>query len=121
MTRVSKMFGQLISEFMKRNKLTFRAAALESSISAAYWKDMSDGRVPSEEVITKISSAFEDLDEHELRDAAGYAPRTADMDAVKAVQFALRGNRQISEEGKRQIVDFVKEIEARYAGEDASR
>lgn len=114
MSRVSKDFGALIKSFMERNSLTFRAAALESSISAAYWKDMSDGRVPSEEVIAKISESFEDLDENELRLAAGYGINPTNMDAVKAVEIALRANRGIPEEGMRQILDFVKEVEDRY-------
>jgi hypothetical protein len=117
MSRVSARFGELIDEFMKRNGLTFRAAALKSSISAAYWKDMSDGRVPSEEVIERISSSFDDLDENELRVAGGYPPKTEKMDPVKAVEFALRGNKALPEAGKREIIDFVKEIERRYAKE----
>ncbi len=121
MSRVSPAFGQLIDDFMKRNGLTFRAAALKSSISAAYWKDMSDGRVPSEEVIARISAAFDDLDENELRDAAGYAPITKNMGALKAVEFALRGNKTISEEGKKQIIEFVKDIEQRYGVKDAEK
>ena len=114
MSKVSMKFGELISSFLKRNKLTFRAAALQSSVSAAYWKDMSDGRVPSEEIIARISDCFEDLDGNDLRSAAGYAIKVDKLDAVKAVEFALRGQQMISEEGKQQILDFVKEIEERY-------
>jgi len=114
MSRVSKVFGGIISDFMKRKSLTFRAAALETSVSAAYWKDMSDGRVPSEDIIARISACFDDLDENDLRIAAGYAPKTEKMDAVRAVEFALRGNRDITAQGKREILDFVKEMEARY-------
>lgn len=115
MSKVSKVFGGLISDFMKRKSLTFRAAALETSVSAAYWKDMSDGRVPSEDIIDRICANFDDLDENDLRIAAGYAPKTEKMDAVKAVEFALRGNNKIAAEGKRQILNFVKEMEVRYA------
>lgn len=116
MSRVSKPYGELISAFLKNNSLTFRAAALASSISAAYWKDMSDGRVPSEEVISKISQSFDGLDENELLIAAGYAPKTEAMETVKAVEFALRGHDNIPDEGKRQILDFVREMEERYKG-----
>ena len=121
MSRVSTAFGRLIDEFLSRNGLTFRAAALKSSISAAYWKDMSDGRVPSEEVIAKISAAFDDLDENELLDAAGYAPKTEKMDAVKAVEFALRGNKTISDEGKRQIIEFAQSIQQRYQSDKGGK
>lgn len=121
MSRVSAAYGQIIDEFLTRNGLTFRAAALKSSISAAYWKDMSDGRVPSEEVIARISESFDDLDENELREAGGYAPKTEKMDAVKAVEFALRGNKTIPEEGKRQIMDFVGDIERRYKAGESER
>lgn len=114
MSKVSMEFGELILSFLKRNKLTFRAAALQSSVSAAYWKDMSDGRVPSDEIITRISECFEDLDGNNLRNAAGYAIKTDKLDAVKAVEFALRSQQMIPEEGKKQILAFVKEIEDRY-------
>lgn len=114
MSRVSVEFGNLVKSFLERNSLTFRAAAFGSGISAAYWKDMSDGRVPSEEVIAQISGSYEDLDENDLRIAAGYGPKMESMDPVKAVQFALRGQQSIPEEGKAQIVDFVREIQKRY-------
>lgn len=115
MSKVSPEFGRLVREFLDRNGLTFRAAALRSEISAAYWKDMSDGRVPSEDVIQRIAAAFEDLDENELRAAAGYGVRPETMDAVRAVEFALRGQDGISEEGKKQILSFVEDIQKRYA------
>ena len=52
---------------------------------------MSDGRVPSDDVIAQISESYEDLDENDLRVAAGYGPKLDKMDPVKAVEFALRG------------------------------
>lgn len=115
MSKVSRSFGELIKEFLKRNSLTFRAAGLGSSISAAYWKDMSDGRVPSEEVIEKISQCYEDLDENELRIAAGYCVKLENLDAVKAVEFALRAQKSIPDEGKKQIIDFVHQMQERYS------
>ena len=115
MSKVSAEFARIIREFLDRNGFTFRAAAFRTSISAAYWKDMSDGRVPSEDVIARISAAFDDLDENSLRLAAGYAPRTDRMDAVAAVEFALRGQESLPEEGKQQILDFVRETQMRYA------
>lgn len=114
MSRVSPEFGRVISELLAKNNLTFRGAGLKSSISAAYWKDMSDGRVPSEEMIEKISESFEDVDENELRAAAGYAPVPGRVNAVKAVEFALRGQQNIPEEGKKQILDFVRKMEEKY-------
>ncbi|MHB9036277.1 MAG: helix-turn-helix domain-containing protein [Armatimonadota bacterium] len=114
MSRVSSAFGDMIKSFLQRNGLTFRAAAFMSSISAAYWKDMSDGRVPSEEVIVKIAGCFDDLDENDLRTAAGYAPDPSKMDVVKAVEFALRGQESIPEDGKKQILSFVKQMEELY-------
>ena len=119
MSKVSSEFGERIKSFLKDNGLTFRAAAFASSISAAYWKDMSDGRVPSEEVIIKITQAYPELDENELRTAAGYAVRVDRMDAVKAVEFALRGQSNIPDEGKQQILSFVEEIEQRYGKQGA--
>lgn len=115
MSKVSKEFGELIKEFLDRNRLTFRAAAFGSNLSAAYWKDMSDGRVPSEDVISRIAECYEDLDENELRMAAGYAPRSESMDVVKAVEIALRGQKSIPDEGKQQILDLVKEVQQRYS------
>jgi len=114
MSRVSPEFGRVIKELLERHNLTLRGAGFKSNISAAYWKDMSDGRVPSEEIIAKIAEAFDDVDENELRAAAGYAPIPGQADAVKAVEFALRGQDNIPEEGKRQILEFVKKIEQNY-------
>lgn len=114
MTRVSSEFGDIVKLFLKNNHLTFRAAALGSGISAAYWKDMSDGRVPSEDVIARIAGSFDGLDENDLLSAAGYALKSNTMDAVRAVEFALRGHKNIPEDGKRQILDFVREMEEHY-------
>lgn len=118
MSRVSAEYGTLIKSFLQRNHLTFRAAAFGSEISAAYWKDMSDGRVPSDDVIGQISKAYEDLDENELRVAAGYGARMETMDPVKAVEFALRGQESIPDEGKQQIIDFVKQTQKKFAKKD---
>ena len=114
MSKVSAKYGEIVSSFLKRNGLTFRAAAFKSGISAAYWKDMSDGRVPSEDVVTRISGAFENLDENELRAAAGYALNQELMDPVQAIDVALRHQKSIPAKGKREILDFVKEIQQRY-------
>lgn len=115
MSRVSVEFGKLVKSFLEKNSLTFRAAAFGSGISAAYWKDMSDGRVPSEDVIAQIAGSYEDLDENDLRVAAGYGPKMENMDVVKAVEFALRGQQSIPDEGKTQIVDFVREMQKKYS------
>lgn len=114
MSKVSREFGAIVSSFMRQSGLTFRAAALETSISAAYWKDMSDGRVPSEEIIARMCDRFPELDENELRAAAGYMPRSDGLDAVGAVEIALRGNRTISQDAKRQILDFVREKQEQF-------
>ena len=114
MSRVSPEFGKLIKELLARHALTFRGAALVSEISGAYWKEMSDGRVPSDNIIGRIAESFDDVDESELLAAAGYAPIPGRVDAVKAVEFALRGQKDIPDEGKDQIVDFVRKIEEKY-------
>ena len=114
MTKASAEFGRLVKSFLERNNLTFRAAAFGSGISAAYWKDMSDGRVPSEQVIAQIAAGFDDLDENELRIATGYGPRMETMDPVKAVEFALRGQESIPDEGKAQIINFVRKTQRRF-------
>jgi len=114
MSKVSAEFGKMIAEFLKRNGLTFRAAGLQSSISAAYWKDMSDGRVPSEEVVIQISGCFDDLDANKLLEAAGYSPRFDGMDALSAVEFVMHRNNGLPEEGKKQILEFVREVVGRY-------
>lgn len=115
MSRVSSEFGKLIKSFLERNHLTFRAAAFGSGISAAYWKDMSDGRVPSDDVIAQISTSYDDLDENELRVAAGYGAKLDKLDPVKAVEFALRGQKSIPAEGKKQIIEFVKQTQEKFA------
>jgi hypothetical protein len=104
----------MVRKFLDDQGLTFRGAGFKSSVSAAYWKDMSDGRVPSEEMISKMAESFKELDENELRLAAGYAPVAGNVGAVKAVEFALRSQDNISDEGKKQILDFVKKIEKKY-------
>jgi len=116
MSRVSARFGELIREILNKNGLTLRAAALKTKISAAYWNDMADGRVPSEEIIDRIAAAFPDIDANELRIAAGYSPKTDEMDAVQAVEFALRGQNKIPEEGKRQILEFVRRVQEKSSG-----
>lgn len=115
MSKVSTDFGALVKSFLERNSLTFRAAAFGSGISAAYWKDMSDGRVPSEDVIAQISGNYDDLNENDLRMAAGYGPKLETMDPVKAVEFALRGQESIPDEGKAQIIDFVRKTQKRFS------
>ena len=115
MSKVSQDFGRLISSFLESNKLSFRSAALQSEISAAYWKDMSDGRVPSEDILERISKSFDGLDENELRVSAGYSPKNENMDAIKAVELAMRGQNWIPEDGVRQILDFVKEMQDKYS------
>ena len=117
MSRVSAEFARLIRKILDDNGLTLRAAALRTSVSAAYWKDMADGRVPSEEVIDRIASAFHDVDGNELRLAGGYAVKSDDLDAVSAVEFALRSQTSIPDEGKQQILDLVRKIEEKYAKE----
>ena len=114
MSRVSIEFGNIIKSFLALKGITFRGASLASGVSAAYWKDMSDGRVPSEAIIERISANFDELDENELLTAAGYATKPQNMDAVKAVEFALRGQSEISDLGKAQILDFVREIEEKH-------
>ena len=83
MSRVSVEYGRLVKSFLERNHLTFRAAAFGSGISAAYWKDMADGRVPSAQAIEKVCAAFPELDENALLRAAGYAQKFDDNDAVE--------------------------------------
>ncbi len=117
MSKISVKFGEKIKSFLQNRGLTFRAASLKSGISAAYWKDMADGRVPSEAVIDKIAESFEDLDVNELRIAAGLLPKPGEFDAVRAVEFALRGNAELPDEGKRQIIEFVKKIQRKYSKE----
>lgn len=41
------------------------------------------------------------------------------MGAVKAVELALRAHEEIPEEGKRQIIDFVKQMEDTYFRQDS--
>jgi hypothetical protein len=114
MSRVSADFAGLIRSILDQNGLTFRAAGLRTSISGAYWKDMADGRVPSEEVIDRIAAAFNDVNVNELRLAAGYSMKPNSSDAVTAVDFALRSQKSIPEEGKQQILALVRQIEEKY-------
>jgi hypothetical protein len=82
---------------------------------------MRDGRVPSEEVIDRIAAAFPEVSVNELRLAAGYSIKPDEADAVTAVDFALRGQTNIPEEGRRQILDFVRDIEKKYGKRDRTQ
>ncbi|MDO8589067.1 MAG: helix-turn-helix transcriptional regulator [Armatimonadota bacterium] len=115
MSRVSAEYGRLIRQILADNGLTLRAASLRTSISSAYWKDMADGRVPSEDVIDRIAAEFNDVNVNDLRLAAGYSMKTDVGDAVTAVEFALRGQKNIPDEGKKQILQLVKRVEEKYS------
>jgi len=71
--------------------------------------------VPSEDVVTQIAGSYDGLDENDLRVAAGYGPRMETMDPVKAVEFALRGQESIPDEGKSQIIEFVRKTQRRFS------
>lgn len=114
MSRNSAQFGKLIKSFLKRNNYTLRKVADMSGISTTYWNNMSNGRVPSPELIDKIADIFDELNRNELKIAAGYIPDNADMDAATAVAIALCPNSKIPQEGIDQILEFVKEIEQCY-------
>ncbi len=120
MSRVSPGFGNLIRAFLASKKLTFRAASLESGVSAAYWTDMASGRIPSEDVIEKIAAAFGEINENELRSAAGYSLKPGTTDPVEAVDFVLRGQDKLPEKAKREILDFVRETAEKYSGGKSS-
>ncbi len=107
MSRVSPEFGKLVKSFLQGQGLTFRAAGLQSSISAAYWKDMSDGRVPSEEVIKRMAQSYDGLSEVELLMSAGYVPKPDQVDSATAVGVILRCQTDLSDEAKQQIIDYV--------------
>lgn len=109
MNKKSENFGSIIRRFRDKSKLSLRAAAAQSGLSAAYWNQMEDGRVPSEQVITKISQIFADLDENELREAAGLAPNWKEMDIAEAVALYMRHNDSVPKEGIDQIAEFVQE------------
>lgn len=110
MSKVSAEFGKIVADYLREHGLTFRAAGLKSQISGAYWKDMADGRVPSVQAIGKMCMAFPDLDKNALLAAAGYAAEYDPNDAVAAVECALRNNQTLTEMGRRQILEFVREV-----------
>ena len=113
MSRTSTEFGDKLRQFLRKNRLTLRDAAFVTGLSATYWKNLSDGRIPSARAIDQIAAAFPELDANELRILAGYAAKP-DTDAATAVKLTLRSNSGISEEGINQIVEFVREIEEKY-------
>jgi len=68
--------------------------------------------------LEKMAATFDELNINELRAAAGYAPIPGRVDAVQAVEFALRGQKTIPDEGKQQIIDFVRKVEQKYKKKD---
>ena len=113
MSRTSTEFGDKLRQFLRKNRLTLRDAAFATGLSATYWKNLADGRIPSPGAIDKIAEAFPELDANELLMLAGYAPKP-ELDAATAVKITLRSKGEISDEGINQIVNFVREIEEKY-------
>ena len=113
MSRTSSEFGEKLRQFLRKNRLTLRDAAFATGLSATYWKNLTDGRIPSARAIDRIADTFPELDANELRVLAGYATKP-DLDPATAVMLTLRTNSGISDEGINQIVDFVREIEEKY-------
>jgi hypothetical protein len=68
------------------------------------------GKIPSEDVLIKMAEGLE-IDLKKLRVAAGYEKPDS---VAETVMLALRGTNKIPEEGKRQVIDFVKRMEEKY-------
>jgi hypothetical protein len=110
-TRMSAEFGELVRKIMDSDSLG--KGTMKTGISTAYLMWMQRGKVPSEDIIRKFHEGYsERSDLHALMVTAGYEQST---EAVKAVEFGLRNVTNIPEEGCKQILDFAKMVEEKYA------
>ena len=87
------------------------------AVSAPYIIEMRGGRLPEFGTALRFLSFFPVDKASECMAAAGFpvpAEWQSPTDPVEAVALALRAAEKIPEEGKRQILDLVREVKAKY-------
>ena len=100
-------------------------ASYKTGVSDEYIRKMSNGRVPSVDVIRRFAQGM-GVDVQSMLVAAGYeqppaedraAAALSEMDDhMKGIELSLRCT-DIPERGKQQIMDFVKEMQEKYSKE----
>jgi hypothetical protein len=119
-TVTKQEFGSLVDKIL--GELSYSKAENISGISGEYLRKMRMGRVPSEDVIARFADAFKErgADLTALRIAAGYEQPS---DVVERVAMALRCDKILTDKGKQQVLDLVKELRDKYGepGGDAKK
>ena len=111
-TTIREEFKSLVAEICEG--LTNEQVFVRTGVSSEYirkWRLL--GLVPKEDQIRKFATGMK-ADLKALRVAAGYDP---EPDVVCA-WFALRGVENMPEQGKQQIMQFVRERKAQYGIEE---
>lgn len=94
--------------------LTNEQVSKRTNISAEYVRKMRKlGQVPSREIVESLANGFKDKGDHleHLLIAAGYKKLSK---AVPAIKLCLESVDDIPDQGKQEILMFVKETKARY-------
>ncbi len=101
-TTVREEFAGAVREAL--GDLTPNQASYKTGISDEYIRKMAHGRVPSEVIVERLAKGL-DADLHTLRVAAGYE---FPADIAESIELVVCRNTTLSDEGKRQIIDFAR-------------
>lgn len=107
-TRISASFGNLVRLFMGED--TYGQGTIKTGISQAYLLAMGRGKVPTRAIVEKFSDGYKLADSNRTRIlvAAGYE-QPPPLEAIDAGLARLRQAGEITDIGKQQIEDFIKE------------
>jgi len=105
----SEEFQSILREAMAQRGIGISAAAYKCGVSYEWMRKMVQmGHIPSQEVLALVAKGL-DLDLGRLRLIAGYdKPR----DLIELADLALRADPDISDEGRKQILDLIREVKA---------
>jgi hypothetical protein len=117
---VREQFADAVREALAG--LTPNQASYKTGVSHEQIRKMRHGVVASDPTLRRFAEGL-GADLHKLRVAAGYEEEPP-SGVVEALGYGLRGAEDISEEGKKQIIEFAKKIREEYpakkeANEDA--
>lgn len=98
--------GKIVGE------LSLEQAGIRTGLSGETVRRLKSGKVPEPQTLRAFAEGFADrgADLTELMVICGYEQPA---DVLERVCLALRGDTTIPEEGKRQVLDFVRELQGR--------